>query len=491
MSLLQHTWHAPPRKPYPVSMPDLPAIARVTAARHTMLPDGAVVLALVSGGADSVAMLRLLAEGALGDLTGRLSVLHVNHLLRDAEADADAAFVRELADSLGLPCDLVRYDVAAYAAEEGLNLEDAGRRIRYRFAEDRLDAHCGALGVPRSSGRIAVAHTADDRLETFLMRLVTGAGAGGLGGMDAVRDRIVRPLIDARRQDVTDYLEALGQPWREDVTNTDTTRLRAWTRHELLPLIESRNPSFAGTAARTMRVLAEEDALLAELAEAFARDFTRVENGALNLDRAFLSTLSPPMARRTVREAIVAAFPEASRLDFEHADALLDGLADGPFARDLPFGLRAEGEYDRLRISRRGSEAPRVAPGLLTFPGTTDLGDAGTIEARECDADTTADTPDRVRIDADTVAWPLAVDAPREGDRMRPFGMEGTRKLSDLLVDAKVPRRLRQATPVVRDADRIVWLAGVRLGEDSRVTPDTVRVAELVWRGVDEQDAAE
>jgi tRNA(Ile)-lysidine synthase len=473
-------------------MPNLPDIARATTTRHAMLPDGAVVLALVSGGADSVALLRLLAEGALGDLAGRLCVLHVNHLLRDADADADAAFVRDLAASLEVPCDVVRYDVATYAEGEGLNLEDAGRRIRYRFAEDHLDARCDSLGAPRSSGRIAVAHTADDRLETFLMRLVTGAGAGGLGGMDAVRDRIVRPLIDARRVDVTAYLEMLGQAWREDATNTDTVRLRAWTRHELLPLIESRNPSFAETAARTMRVLAEEDALLAELAQAFARDFTRAEDGALTLDRAFLSTLSAPMARRTVREAIVAAFPEASRLDFEHADALLEGLADGPFARDLPFGLRAEGEYDRLRISRRSSEAPRVAPGLLRLPGTVDLGDAGTIEARECDADTTADTPDRVRIDALSVTWPLSVDAPRDGDRMRPLGMEGTKKLSDLLVDAKVPRRLRQLRPVVRDGDRIVWLAGVRLGEESKVTPDTVRVAELVWRRVeDEQDAAE
>ena len=144
MCLLQHTWHAPPRKPYPVSMPALADIARATATRHAMLPEGAVVVVLVSGGADSVALLRLLAEGALGDLAGRLFVLHVNHLLRDADADADAAFVRELAASLGVPCDVVRYDVAAYAEAEGLNLEDAGRRVRYRFAEDELDARCRA-----------------------------------------------------------------------------------------------------------------------------------------------------------------------------------------------------------------------------------------------------------------------------------------------------------------------------------------------------------
>jgi tRNA(Ile)-lysidine synthase len=466
-------------------MPHLSDIARVTADAHGMLPSGAFVLALVSGGADSVALLRLLAAGDLGDLTGRLSVLHVNHLLRGAAADEDAAFVADLCATLGVPCDVVRYDVAAYAEAEGLNLEDAGRRVRYRFAEDQLDARCDALGVARSLGRIAVAHTADDRLETFLMRVIAGAGTGGLGGMDAVRDRIVRPLIDARRAEVTAYLESLGQAWREDSTNTDTARFRAWARHELLPVIEAQYPAFPETAARTMRVLAEEDGLLAELAQAFARDFTRFEDGALVLDRAFLSTLSAPMARRTVREAIVAAFPEASRLEFEHAEALLAGLAEGPFARDLPFGLRAEGEYARLRISRRGTPAPSVAPGLLPFPGTLDLGDAGAIEAREAagGVDSPAEgTPDRVVIDADSVSWPLQVDAPRDGDRMRPFGMEGTKKLSDMLIDAKVPKRRRGATPVVRDGDRVVWLAGLRLGEECRVTEATSRIAELVWR---------
>jgi tRNA(Ile)-lysidine synthase len=455
-----------------------------------MFPPGAVVVALVSGGADSVALLRLLASGALGDLTGRLTVLHVNHMLRGEDAEADAAFVASLAAELGVPCDVVRYDVAAYAEAEGLNLEDAGRRVRYRFAEEALDARCDALGVSREAGRVAVGHTADDRLETFLMRLVTGSGAGGLVGLAPVRGRVVRPLIDAGRAEVVAYLRELGQSWREDATNRDTTRLRAWVRHELVPLIERQNPGFRETAARTMRILAEEDALLSELAQAFARDFTRTEDGALVLDRGFLATLSPPMARRTVREALISSFPDAARIEFEHIDAVIAGLAEGRFARDLPFGLRAEGEYDRLRISRRGATVPTVAPGLLSLPGTRDLGEAGIIEAREVSPDVTAGTADRVVIDADSARWPLTVDAPREGDRMRPLGMDGTRKLSDVLIDAKVPKRLRRAVPVVRDGERIVWLAGVRLSDESRVTPATSRAAELVWRRTDEEGPA-
>lgn len=467
---------------YPYGMGALPDIARAATTEHDMLPEGAVVLAMVSGGADSVAMLRLLAGSRLGDLVGRLHVVHVNHLLRGDDADADASFVSRLCDTLGVPCTVARYDVAAYADAEGLNLEDAGRRVRYRVAEAELDTLCDALGTDRELGRIAVAHTFDDRLETYLARIVTGAGAAGLASIAPVRGRIVRPLIAARRDEVTAYLEALGQAWRDDATNADTSRERAWVRHELLPVIERRNPSFASVAARTMALLAEDDRELSRLAGRERERVTAHEGGALGFERDALSALPPALARRVVRSALLEAFPEASRLEFEHIDALVAGASDPSFARDLPFGLRAGAEYGKLRVSRQGDVAPSVAPGLLELPGTLDCGAAGVIEARISASGGFAPGPDAVSIDADTVSWPLAVDAPREGDRLRPLGLGGTKKLSDVLIDAKVPRRTRGAVPVVRDGDRIVWVAGVTLAEECRVRPDSVRVAELEWR---------
>jgi len=477
--------------PYPGAMYMLPDIARVTVERHAMLPEGSAVLALVSGGADSIALLRLLATGELGDLTGRLAVLHVNHLLRGEQADADEALVTALCERLDVPCRVVRYDVAAYAEAEGLNLEDAGRRVRYRFAEDELDARCAGLGVPPERGRIAVAHTADDRLETFLARLVAGAGPGGLGSIAPVRGRIVRPLIDARRSDVTAYLTTLGQPWREDATNADTSRERAWMRHELLPLIERRNPSFGVTAARTMALLGEQDDAIGEIAAGHVERLSRREPEALVFDAPGVAALPAWLARRVVRDALIAAFPEASRIEYEHIAAVTAGLADTAFARDLSCGLRAEAEYDRLRISRRGDGSAPVAPGLLELPGTLELGGAGTLEARLGAPAEVARGPHRVSIDAEAVRWPLVIDSVREGDRMRPLGLGGSKKLSDLLIDAKVPRRLRSGTPVVRDGSRIVWLAGIALAEECRVGPATARVADLIWRpqesGVDRQ----
>jgi tRNA(Ile)-lysidine synthase len=462
-------------------MESLPDIARATSARHALILEGAPILALVSGGADSVALLRLLAAGDLAPASP-LTVLHVNHLLRDADADADADFVVALCAKLGVSCRVQRYDVASWAAEEGLNLEDAGRRVRYRFAAEELDALCDALGVARASGRIAVAHSRDDRIETFLMRTITGAGAGGFASIPYRRDRIVRPLLDCDRAALREHLGSLGQSWREDASNADTTRLRAYIRSELVPGFERANPSFRDTLARSIDLLADDDDLLSAMADGFARDFAEVSVGErVEFDRSRMATLDRVMARRAMRSALLAAFPEASRIEAAHLEALVDAIAADSFARDLPGGLRARSEYGRLIVSRAGEASRAVAPSVLPIAGTADLGPSGRIIAELVEPDDPKGTPRSVTIDAGGLDQ-LVVDAPRPGDRMRPLGMEGSRKLSDMLIDAKVPRGERAATPVVRDGARVVWLAGVRMSEHYRVGAETVRAVRLTWQ---------
>jgi len=313
------------------------------------------------------------------------------------------------------------------------------------------------------------------------MRAITGAGATGLASIPYSRGRIVRPLLDCDRLELRGYLDALGQSWREDASNTDTTRLRALVRHEIVPVAEQVNPAFRETLARSLDLLAADDALLSRMAADFARDFAEVAPGEqVEFDREWMRTLERTMARRVVRVAVFSAFPEASRIDSAHIEALVDGLSDDDFARDLPDGLRAWTEYDRLVVSQAATEPAVVAPSLLPLPGIADLGRAGRITAEEVDSEHLSGTPDSVVIDAGDLTQ-LAVGAPHEGDRMRTLGMDGTRKLSDLLIDAKVARRFRPATPVVRDGDSIVWLAGVRMSDEYRVGPDSVRAIRLTW----------
>jgi tRNA(Ile)-lysidine synthase len=464
-------------------MTALPDIARATAAEHAMLPPATPVVVMVSGGADSMALLHLLATTDLGqDL--HLSVLHVNHLLRGADSDADEDFVAAECERLGIPCRTVRFDVAGYAQAEGLNLEDAGRQVRYRFAAEEADARAAAANTDPAVARIAVAHTLDDRIETFLTRLLSGSGAGGLASIRHVRGRIVRPLLDAPRREVHAWLAARpNAAWREDATNLDTTRQRAHIRHEVLPALLAAEPALRTTLARTMRILADEDELLASMAEAFARDFAAEDTrpGEVALDRAMMATLSRAMQRRTVRAALESAFPEASRLESAHIEAIVEGLTEDAFARDLACGLRAFSEYGKIVISHREKQYPGVAPSLLPLPGSVDLGPIGSIEAAPAEPGEFGGEHLSVVIDAGD-AGELTVGPVREGERMHPLGMDGTKKLADLLADEKVPRRQRHGIPVVRDGERVVWLAGVRMSDEYKVGPHTTRAVRLTWR---------
>lgn len=460
-------------------MTAVPDIASATAARLNMFPSGGPVLLMVSGGGDSVALLELVARGAFGEHP--LRVLHVNHQLRGPDAEADEAFVRELAASREIDARIVRYDVGSYAEEHGLNLEDAGRRIRYRFAEEELDALCEATGKHRLLGRIAVAHTLDDRVETFFMRAISGCGTGALASIAAVRGRIVRPLIECERSAVRAWLEAEGVAWREDATNDDTARARAFVRANIVPAAEMLNPAARTNLARTMDLIADDDRLLDSMAEAFSHDFAEAEPGRVRFARDMMRTLDRTMARRTVRLALSQAFPDAGRLEAMHIESLVDGMTDDAYARDLPGGIRASTEYDSMVVSCIDVLNLTVAPGLLPVPGIADVGDAGRVVASFAKPGDMSGDNDTVVIDLGKARGELTVDAPRAGDRIRPLGMEGTRKLSDLLIDAKVPKRLRQAVPVVRDGEHIVWVAGLRMSEDYRVTESSERTVRLTW----------
>lgn len=468
----------------------------------------APVVLMVSGGADSTALLVLAATSSLDIDDGRgtariarerLHVLHVNHGLRGLDAEEDEEFVRDLAARYGIPCTIRRADVAALAQLAGDNVENAGRELRYAEAARLANELSAQLGTPRSAARILTAHTADDRAETFFMNAIRGTGAAGLSSIPRRRNRIVRPLLDRTHEELCDLLRMRGIVWREDDTNADTRYLRAYVRHEVMPVVRARNPRITANLASTCDILSEEDAYLTSVAARALRDLTRREGeGLLVLDAARLAALEVAVARRVARAALLSVCPGA-RLEARHVAGVLGIVAAGEGSLTVPMGVSVRVEHGLLVIRGRGA-VPAPSAAWLEVPGRLELADGRAIAARIVEVPAGGDAVARARAhalewDGESVLLDAAaagvdparggrlwVDAPRSGDVVCPLGMHGqSKKVSDLLGEAGVPLDDRAAVPVVRvsPTGRIVWVAPIRPDERSRCAPATKWMLEL------------
>ena len=266
--------------------------------QYSLFGQGGRIAVGVSGGADSVALLRFLA-GVSGQFGWQLTVCHVHHGLRGAEADRDEQFVRRLAEALGLPCAVHRVDAAALALESHTSVEEAGRAARYAFFAETAG----------EEGYIATAHTLDDSIETVLMNLVRGTGLHGLCGIPRTRGNIVRPLLDCTRAEVEDYLAQLGQPYCTDSTNLSDDYTRNRVRHEIVPRLCELNPNFSGAMARLLPQLAAQWSLTEQLADSAAQQLQGA-CGALHL----LEQRRLPVST-AVLQRMKAALQNGGRLD--------------------------------------------------------------------------------------------------------------------------------------------------------------------------------
>ena len=285
----------------------------------------------------------------------RLHVLHVNHLLRGEDADADQHFVQETCDSLGVPCTALRVDVAKFAQERDGNVEDVGRRVRYDAARELAQKLCTEQGVSRQKAKILTAHTADDRAETFMMNVMHGSGMSGLASIPRHRGLIYRPLLDYTHDQLKDWLKARALDWHEDATNTDTHYLRAYMRHNVLPLLKARNPLLVQTVCKIADLMADEDDYLEGKAARKLRQITlRKSESSLVLDALKLSSTDVVIARRVVRIVARQLIPEAW-LEFRHVDVVLEAVAAGVGVANLPQNLEARVRLGTVTFSFTGA----------------------------------------------------------------------------------------------------------------------------------------
>jgi len=470
-----------------------------TIQRRQTLRSGDRLGLAVSGGADSVALLRLFEE-LHGELGITLCVLHFNHQLRGTDSDADEAFVKSLAVARGLECFAETADVAEIAKQRGWNLEDAARRLRYEFF-DRIISQGAANGV-------ATAHTADDQAETVLARMIRGTGLAGLSSIHPVRGKIIRPLIEIRRDDLRSFLVERKQEWREDATNRDTQRLRARVRHRLLPELEENfSPSITDRLC-DLASLARDDEdfwsalveerhqrLISRTAKGFSVDVNELLFPIPDLPRqkGAASNSCHALTQRLVRRLYADAAHTEGQLTRHHVEQVILLAEHGSSGRklELPGGVTVEREFgrlifrrpsraDRLMSDKRNSQAIASYQYEVTLPesGSTaisipELGRSFRLKMIDWPTAQRDTKHEGVVLDAERLAAPLVFRNWSPGDAYRPSGRRQMRKLARMFVRGRVGFTERALWPVLTSAGRVAWADRMPVADEFSTTDAT------------------
>ncbi len=444
-----------------------------TIREHELFACGDTVVVAVSGGADSVVLLDILA--GLEELRLRLVVAHLNHLLRGEESEGDAAFVRELAARYGLPAEIRAVDVQALSRQRQLSLEEAGRIARYGFLAEvagKYRARCTAL-----------AHHVDDQAETVLMRLLRGSGATGLRAMvpKSADGSRVRPLLQVGRREIEAYVVARGLSFRSDSSNSDVNFLRNRIRHELIPNLTGYNPAIAARLADTAAALGADEALLERITDEAMERLAAVAADRVTFAVTELAAEPRGLRMRLFRRALLLVRGDLARISFRHLEAIDGLLVSGRPQRrlSLPGGGSVARSYDILAFTAATSPLP-IGPFemLLDGPGSYPLPGDGVLVVEEAvpPADWTMVTPAEAWFDAGSAHFPWLVRTFRPGDRIVPFGMTGSKKVKELFIDARIPLQERRGIPLVFSSGRLLWVCGMRVAEGARVAAGTTKV---------------
>ncbi len=438
-----------------------------------MLEPGERVIVAVSGGPDSVSLLSVL-HSLSEEMNIALHIAHLDHMFRGRESAEEARFVGNLARDMGIASTLEHIDVPAFCRERGLSSQAGAREIRYAFLQK----------VARAEGaaRIATGHTATDQAETFLLRLIRGAGASGLSAIPPVRDNIIRPLIDVTRDEVLEYIRTAGLSFVTDPSNVKPLYRRNRIRLEIMPVLKQFNPRIEETLASEAGLFRDENEAVEAHIESLLQDVLVPEADGSALKRDEFNALPLAFRRRILRAAIGRVGLQPTGMSRVRIDEALAFMAASQTGRSLGLsrGITIRREYDRFIIST--TSPVYDFSHALALPGTTTIPDLGVeVETRLTNGSEDPLDKENYRwqavFDYDKISPLLTFRNRRPGDWFCPSGMGGrSKKLQDYLVDQKVPRQQRDRVPLLSAGEDLLWVVGYRTDFRFLPGPDTKRV---------------
>lgn len=438
-----------------------------TIRRHHLFSREEKILIAFSGGIDSTALLHLLKE-LQKEWPITLALGHFNHKLR-RNAENEELFVRNAAKKLDIPLYVSSEDVRSYAVERKLNIEEAGRKLRYDFLKDTAKKY--------GFSKIATGHTMNDQAETFFMRLFRGSGLSGLSGIyPVVGNLIIRPLLDISREEILDYLNSIKAEFQVDESNLDKRFLRNRIRGELLPYLQKEfDPHLVSRLGKVSSLFQEDEFILKKLTEKERPKFVRSCEEQIFLDLKGLSALPVGLARRLVREFIAEIKGDLRKISFEDIESVL-GLAEG---KEYPLTKDCLLRREQDQIFCPQTSLLETLSYELSWTGKNplvikDLGMSFSGKERPgVPEDWKFDNFKGACLDLGKLRFPLTVRSRREGDRYQPLGSPGRKKLKEIMRAKRIPVRERNKRPVFLSAGEIVWIFGLPVAEKFKIVPET------------------
>lgn len=452
-----------------------------TIKKYDMVKKGDKIIVGVSGGPDSVCLLNLFNKFR-DNLGIFLYVAHLDHMFRGKESEEDACFVKTLCQKWNIPFFSDKTDVPKFAKNYGLSPEDAARRVRYDFFR-RVKGQIKAQ-------KVATGHNQNDHEETILMNILRGAGLDGLVGIDPVRGIYIRPLIEIPREAIEKYLKLEDIPFRIDATNLTTDYFRNSLRLKLIPIIRKKYcPHFGQSLRRLSEITRRDLSFLKQATEKAEADVVRYQPEKVIIDIEKFLKQHEAIKFRLVRSAVERLSGNVKDFEIRHTKLLADFIEEASPGSviDLPKNLQGIKEYDNFVLSKASfGEIPDYYY-VLSVPGETTIKDTGiNIKTYIKPKDEIKMTPDTNTsyLDYDKIDSNLIIRNRRPGDRFKPLGGMGFKKLKNFFIDEKVPRRKRNQIPIIESDGKIVWVGGMRIDDRFKVTEETKTVLVMELREI-------